>query len=163
MEDIIEIMLSRAGWLIMCAAFLGIGVGYVIWGRTLAAYEQTIEDINIDRSQRTRRAASLEVELTALQSRFDNEMTLRNSEVTSLKAQLSREETHANAQLREELAACQTQVFELQNRLQQQVPLEGQDLANWQQAVRDRDAYIARLEEEMRQHWAQNDRQMASA
>jgi len=163
MEEIIEIMLSRAGWLIMCAAFLGLGVGYIIWGRMLSAYEQTIEDINIDRSQRTRRAASLEVEITALQSRFDNELALRNSEVTSLEAQLARADTQDTVQLREELAACQTQVFELQNRLQHQTPLQGQDLANWQQAVRDRDAYIARLEEEMRQQWSNNDRRMASA
>jgi len=60
MPEIIDILLSRAGWLIMMACFVGLALGWAFWGRRLSELEDTIDAINVDRSHRRRHAQTLQ-------------------------------------------------------------------------------------------------------
>lgn len=152
MDAIIEIMMTRAGWLVAMAGFLGLGLGWLIWGRKLSNYEELIDDINVDRSERTRRANSLEVEITSAQSRFDNQIAMRNRQITELETALASAPQKV-AQLQSELAFHQQELTKLREQLRSRPDATVPNLAEWKKAVRARDAYIKRLEGELRQRW----------
>jgi len=147
-EAIVEIMSSRAGFLVGMAVCLGLFLGWYIWGRKLAAYEELIDDINVDRSERTRRANSLEVELTSQQARFDRQIAMRNRQLAELQSALPEAQTRI-AQLQRELVFHQTQVAKMNEKLEQGLHDDRVDLSEWKKAVRNRDTYIKRLEAQL--------------
>ncbi len=156
MPEIIDILLSRAGWLIMMACFVGLALGWAFWGRRLSELEDTIDAINVDRSHRRRHAQTLQTELDALARRSAATEVANTHRRAAMRAQIDALENADAAKLARDLEATKAQFVALQDHISKREPEKRQEFAKWQRAVRDRDAYIARLERRLKDLQAQS-------